>query len=225
MIKAILLDWGKTFSPGYKNVEKELDQLLAPCNLSWSDLYPCWKNFYYLRARGRIKNDKEMFSQIRQIMQKDIPAQEIKKTLIDSYLVPQENIDVISRLKSSYKIVLISNHIEEWLRESLEKYRLNKLFDYILISSAVGIKKPDAEIYFIALSSLALRPEETVFVSDELSDDLVSAKGCGIKTIWYLPDQDSPKKQREIEISKLFKPDVIIKDFSEIEKIVKELNS
>src|SRR3989339_232180 len=220
MIKAILLDWGKTFSPGYKNVEKELDQILIPCGLKWSELYPCWKNFYYLRTRGRLKNDEEMFSQIRQIMGKDIPAEKIKNVLIDSYLVPQENIEVIKRLRNNYKICLISNHIEEWLREFLEKYELDKLFDSIILPSAVGIKKPNAEAYFMALSSLSLKPAETIFVSDELTDDLISAKGCGIKTVWYLPDPENPKKQREIEISKIFQPDVIIKEFIEIEKIV-----
>lgn len=225
MIKAILLDWGKTFSPGYKNVEKELDQILASYDLKWSDLYPCWKNYYYLRTRGRIKDDEEMFSQIQRIMQKDIPAQEIKSMLVHSYLVPQENMDVIKRLRNSYKIGLISNHVEEWLREFLEKNELDKLFDSIIIPSSAGIKKPNAEIYFMALSSLSLRPEEAIFVSDELTDDLISAKGCGIKTVWYLPDPENYKKQREIEISKTFQPDVIIKEFIEIEKVVKELNS
>ena len=224
MIKAILLDWGKTFSPSYKNIEKELDQILIPCGLKWLDLYPCWKNFYYLRTRGRLKNDQEMFSQICQLMQKDIPAQEIRNLLIDSYLVPQENIEVIKRLRNNYKIGLISNHIEEWLREFLEKNQLDKLFDSIIIPSSLGIKKPDAEIYFMALSSLDLRPEEAVFVSDELADDLISAKGCGIKTVWYLPDPENPKKQREIEVSKIFQPDVIIKNFTEIEEIVKKLD-
>jgi len=224
MIKAIFLDWGKTFSPGYRNVEKELDQILAPYDLKWSELYPCWKNFYYLRTRGRLKNDQEMFSQIQQIMQKDIPAQEIKNLLIDSYLVPQENIDVIRHLRGNYKIGLISNHIEEWLREFLKRGGLDKLFDSIIIPTAIGIKKPDAEVYFMALSSLDLKPEEVVFVSDELTDDLVSAKGCGIKTVWYLPNHEDSRKQREIEIAKLFKPDAIIKDFAEIERVVKELN-
>jgi len=224
MVKAILLDWGKTFSSGYKNVENELDQILAPCDLKWSDLYPCWKNFYYLRTRGRLKNDQEMFSQIRQLTQKNIPAEKIKDILIDSYLVPQENVDVIKRLRSDYKISLISNHIEEWLREFLEKNELDSLFDSIILPSVRGIKKPNAEAYFMALNSLGLKPEETVFVSDELTDDLISAKGCGIKTVWYLPDPENPKKQREIEISKIFQPDVIIKNFIEIEKIVKELD-
>jgi len=224
MIKAILLDWGKTFSGGHKDVEKELDEILSSYKLTWQELYPCWKNFYYLRSRGRIKNDEEMFVQIKRVMQQEIPAQEIKKILISSYLVPQKNIEVVERLKKDYKIGLLSNHIEEWLREFMVERQIEKIFDSIIISSTVGITKPDAEVYFMALESLAVKPEETVFVSDELSDDLVASKGCGIKTIWYLPECHTPKKKRELEISKLFQPDIIINDLSEIEKAVKDLD-
>ena len=204
MLKAIFFDWGSTFVNEFKEVRKEIENLLGPHGLSWESFFPYWGNFYYLRSKGNIKSDEEMFLQLKRVLQKEtLPVEKIRDLIIDSEIIPNENIKIVKELKRNYKVGVISNNIKEWMEKVLVKYKIESLFDSIVISSEVGVGKPDARIFYIALNSLSVKPEETVFISDEIGDDLVGARGCGMKTIWL--DRSSENKwNREKENSPIF---------------------
>ena len=180
MIKAIFFDWGDTLAViNYRSadISKKLDDILAPYDLNWEKFFPYWKNFSLLRSRGDIKSDEEMFLQLNRVLQKEIPLQKIMEARINNHFVSEENIEVIKKLKEKYKVGVLSNGVKDWVEGVMKRYGVNNLFDSVIISSEVGIRKPDAEIYYIALKSLSLEPEETVFVSDEVCDDLIGAIG------------------------------------------------
>lgn len=224
MIKAVFFDWGHTLTKEI-NIRKKMDTLLKPYSLTWKDFYPYWKNFYYLRSKGNIKNDKEMFWQLKKVLQKrNMPFEKIRDTIIlDSHIVPNENIEVVKEIKKYYKVGLITNFVYEWVEKALKLDKLNDLFDTVIVSSRVGIRKPNAEIFYVALKSLSVKPEEAAFVSDELCDDLISAKGCGVRTIWLDKENKNKKKKKEREIAKLFQPDVIVKNLAEVISIIRNL--
>ena len=92
----------------------------------------------------------------------------------------------------------------------------------MLVSSKIGARKPDAEIFYIALKQLSIRPDEAVFVSDDFSSDLICAKGCGLKTIWVDKGIKHKKGGEERKIAQLFKPDAIIKNLKELEEKLRE---
>jgi len=54
---------GSTFVSEFKEVRKEIENLLEPHGLSWESFFPYWGNFYYLGSKGNIKSDEEMFLQ------------------------------------------------------------------------------------------------------------------------------------------------------------------
>ena len=56
------------------------------------------------------------------------------------------------------------------------------LFDVIIESSRVGVRKPDPRIYELACESLGARPAETVFL-DDLGVNLKPARAMGMVTI------------------------------------------
>ena len=79
--------------------------------------------------------------------------------------------------------------------------------DAITVSSEIGVRKPDARIFMSALKSVSVMPEEAVFVSDELAEDLVGSKGLGMISVWLRnPQVKSEWKQREA-VKKIFEPD------------------
>lgn len=59
------------------------------------------------------------------------------------------------------------------------------LFDVVIESSKIGIRKPNPEIYRIACKQLEISPEEAVFL-DDLGINLKPAKALGMKTIKVL---------------------------------------
>jgi len=223
-IKTILLDWGHTFTgSGFSDAESEADKLLKPYGLSWNDFYYYYSNLYILRSQGRILTDSEMESQIKKLLGKDIPLIKIIDIIISSHIIPQENIDIVKELKKDYKVGLLSNNVKEWIEKALDNHKISGLFDGVIVSSEVGARKPDARIYLAALKKFSVKPEETVFVADEIGEDLVGAKGCGLKTVWLDSGVENQWKQSEREISEWFRPDATIKELKDVIQAIKTI--
>ncbi len=224
MIKAVLFDLGHTLTREV-NVSKKIETLLRPHNLNWERFHSCWKNLYFLRSMGKISNDREMFLLLEKILErKNIPFQKIKDVIIfESHIIPKENIKIIKEIKKEYKVGLITNFVHEWIKKVFKVEEIDDLFDIVIVSSKIGVRKPNAEIFYTALKSLLIEPSETVFVSDDFCSDLICAKGCGIKTIWLDKGIKNKRKEKERKIAKLFQPNVIIKNFREIISIIKKI--
>ncbi len=222
MIKVIFLDWGYTFVKGFKKREEKLNKILKPLGLSWKEFIPLWRSFYILRSSGRIKNDEELEMMIRRVAQKEIPVKKIIEITIKSQIIPRENIKVVKKLKKKYKVAILSNNVQEWVERVLKNYRIENLFDALIVSSKVGARKPDAIIYYTALEKFSIKPEEAIFVADEAAEDLVPATGLGIKTIWFKTKEKGWWHENDKRVLKIYKPDYTIKNLKEIIPIIKK---
>lgn len=61
---------------------------------------------------------------------------------------------------------------------------LRDRLDPIVISEAVGVRKPEPAIFAHALAALALGPEEVAFVGDNPEADVAGAKAAGLRAVW-----------------------------------------
>ena len=66
-----------------------------------------------------------------------------------------------------------------YVRKYLSEYQLDILFETIMISGDVGVKKPDPHIFSLALSATRLRPVEIVYVGDT-NEDIEVANASGM---------------------------------------------
>ena len=73
---------------------------------------------------------------------------------------------------------LVSNSWRE------DDYDVDDLFDVIVLSGALGIRKPDPRIYVIAAERLGVAPERCVFV-DDLPGNLKPARAMGMATVHH----------------------------------------
>ncbi len=62
---------------------------------------------------------------------------------------------------------------------------LAELFTGVVISGAVGLRKPAPEIYRLGAESLGLRPDQCVFV-DDLPGNLAPARDLGMATVHHV---------------------------------------
>ena len=62
--------------------------------------------------------------------------------------------------------------------------RIAEAFDGIVISGEVGLRKPQPEIYRLALDGLGVVPEHAVFV-DDAEPNLVGARAIGLRTVLH----------------------------------------
>ena len=102
--------------------------------------------------------------------------------------------DVLMELQQrGLKLGLISNGYEEDIPLVLERVNLEKAtFDIIVGVDAAECMKPHPDIFKYALRKLDVRPEEAMFVGDELELDYKGAKNVGMYALLI----DRPEKQQ-----------------------------
>lgn len=102
-------------------------------------------------------------------------------------IVDRDLLNFLRSLRGTHKTGLISNNWSD-LRDYLVREKMIDAFDHIIISAEVGVAKPDARIFQIALDEAGVRPEEAVFVDDFY----VNIEGCekvGMKGIHFKDTQ------------------------------------
>lgn len=87
---------------------------------------------------------------------------------------------------------LISN---SWGTRRYDRQQLERLFDGIVISGEVGIRKPAEEMYLMGAERIGLEPRECVFV-DDLPFNLVPAQQLGMATVHHV---DAARTVAELE--------------------------
>ncbi|MEO8400038.1 MAG: HAD-IA family hydrolase, partial [Ignavibacteriaceae bacterium] len=76
--------------------------------------------------------------------------------------------EFISGLKNKYnlKLTAVSNEGRELTEYRIKEFELNKLFDSFIASSYVHFRKPDIDIYEIALDVSQVNAENVVYLDD-----------------------------------------------------------
>ena len=111
--------------------------------------------------------------------------------------------EVLSKLYKKYKLGVVSNFaIPECVIELLRENDIKKYFSVIIVSGDVNKRKPNPEIFNLALNSLKLSESEVLFVGDTLDADIRGAQGAGMKTVFI-----ERRFQKEKE---LIHPDITI---------------
>lgn len=98
---------------------------------------------------------------------------------LDSDAIP-----TIQALKKQLKVGLVSNFDHpSYLRRYLAENKMQALFDTIVISGEVGVKKPNPDIFKSALLQTALDPHSVFYIGDT-ADDVTAAKSAGMTPIF-----------------------------------------
>ena len=96
-------------------------------------------------------------------------------------------IDFVCRLKARYrlKIAVVSNEGRELNLHRIKTFKLARFVDFFISSCFVHIRKPDADIYRLALDVAQVPVKEVVYVEDRPMFVQV-AESLGIRGIRHL---------------------------------------
>ncbi len=89
---------------------------------------------------------------------------------------------VLMQMKAS-PMVLVSNFYGN-ISVVLQEFGLDGIFEEIIESAVVGIRKPDQQIFLLGVDALGMKPEEVTVVGDSLEKDIIPAKRAGCHTVW-----------------------------------------
>jgi putative hydrolase of the HAD superfamily len=113
-------------------------------------------------------------------------------------------LDVVARVRGAgYHTGLVSNSLG-WT--AYDGYDLQALFDMIVISGHVGMRKPSRKIYTLAADRLGVAAEQCVFV-DDLAQNAEAARRVGMTGIHHLHTPDTVRALEELfDVSKEIAP-------------------
>ena len=118
----------------------------------------------------------------------------------DGSVFPYSN-EVLEYLKMKYKLALITNvqhptdrkKIIEILREA----NLSGYFEEIVVSTELGISKPNPRIFEKVIEKFNVKPNEAVMVGNIISTDIFGGNRVGLKTILFQPSEDYQRSSWE----------------------------
>lgn len=90
--------------------------------------------------------------------------------------------DVAALAQVKIPMGIISNW-DTTLPEKLKEIFPTLNFQHILVSEQLGVRKPDPEIFHLALKKAGLKAEDCAFVGDSLRLDIAPAAKAGLKPI------------------------------------------
>ena len=108
--------------------------------------------------------------------------------------------EVLEKLKSSYKLAILSNGDGKQQRKKIKYTGLNNYFSDIIISSEVGYSKPEKEIFEIASKRINLKPENCIMVGDKYKVDVEGSLNAGMKAIWVNRKKEKFNYKFQVEV-------------------------
>lgn len=115
-----------------------------------------------------------------------IPGRDVLPLLAGDFR--PEMIEALRRIKTRFKTGCITNNMPTNAAggtdagRSLYAREIVELFDELIESSKVGIRKPDPRIYTMMCEKLGVKPDACVFL-DDLGGNLKPARAMGMTTI------------------------------------------
>ena len=123
---------------------------------------------------------------------------------------PMSRVEAVKRLAKKYRLGLLSNFDDSktgW--QIMDDTGLRDLFEAIIISADLKLRKPNPKIFQRMLEMLNLNAAEVLFVGDTPLHDIGGAKGVGMAAAWIsrhaLPMPEG-----------IATPDYIIRDLAEL---------
>lgn len=121
----------------------------------------------------------------------------------------KESATLLHELKKHYRLALVSNFYGN-IRTVLENAALLPLFEHIIESAVVGVRKPNPAIFALGVCALDLPASEVLVIGDSFPKDIVPAHSLGCHTIWLKGRQWEDTEQDETL------PDAVVNHLSAI---------
>ena len=127
----------------------------------------------------------------------DIKGRDIIKLLKGS--IRENMVSFLRELKADFKLGCITNNVKPSSEENTdnETKEAMSIFDHVIESSIVGIRKPNPEIYMMSCDALNVSPDHCIYL-DDLGINLKPARELGMTTIKVIQPEDAIQEVRNL---------------------------
>lgn len=166
MIKNIIFDLSEVIISGYWRIENLIEKKYG---IPAEDFLQQKINKYELfldLMRGNLK-EEDYWNELLKGMNWDITIEDLKNTAREYLNQPVEGtMEIIEQLKGKYQLILLSDHVKEWMQYIEQINHDIDLFDKKIFSYEIGSVKPDKQTFKTVLNRAQIIADETLFVDD-----------------------------------------------------------
>jgi len=149
-------------------------------------------------AIGEISAEEHWAKVTKRLKQSASETETIREEFFAGDVIDREIVDYLRSLRLKYYVGLISNAWAD-LREYIASQKYEDAFDHMVISAEVGVMKPEARIYQIALEQAGVSPNEAVFV-DDFYENIEGCQAVGMHGIYFQnPEQAMDELKRMLD--------------------------
>ena len=202
MIEAVIWDFGGvlTTSPFEAFARFEIERGLPADIIRRTNAANHWENAWarFERAEVDVEEFDRLFAAESLVLGAEVRGKDVLP-LLSGDLRP-EMVEALGRVKAKFKTGCITNNlpansIGSKSGRSLYVAEVMALFDHVIESAKIGLRKPDPRIYQMMTKALDVDPKHCVYL-DDLGVNLKPAREMGMITIKVL---NAPQAITELE--------------------------
>jgi putative hydrolase of the HAD superfamily len=109
-----------------------------------------------------------------------------------SHLHPNDELFAYLRslLDRRLRMAILTNNVREWEPLWRSMLPIDEIFELVVDSAFVGMRKPDPRIYELTLERLGIAPDAAVFV-DDIEVNCDAARAVGMQAVWFRSNEQA----------------------------------
>lgn len=201
MIKAVVFDLeGVFFEGGTKNFFTKLQEKWSLTIEDILSVYTSKSEMMQKYKRGEIDSNEYWNYAIKE-WGIESTVQEMIELVLSSYTLEEGKLELVKQLKENgYKVGVCTNNYRDRLEGLFDRLKLSGIFDVVVASYMVGVKKPEKEIFNQLARELELLPSE-IFMTDDKQSNVDGLNENGFHGHLYTSLGGLKKDLTEIEVT------------------------
>lgn len=142
---------------------------------------------------GRITEPECMrliAAQLTEQLGRPIDMSDFSRELFEDLHPNEPMIEFMRALRDrGYKMAICTNNVREWEPLWRPKLPVDEIFELVIDSAFVGVRKPEPRIYELTLERLGVSADQALLL-DDLELNCTAARELGLKAVWFrAPEQ------------------------------------
>jgi putative hydrolase of the HAD superfamily len=127
----------------------------------------------------------ELAAQLREDLGRDVEMHSFADRYFGHLEANEPMLAFLAELRDrGYRLALLTNNVREWVPRWRAMLPVDELFEVVVDSAFVGVRKPDPAIYRLTCDRLGVEPERSVFV-DDVEVNCAAAAELGMTAVWF----------------------------------------
>ncbi len=127
---------------------------------------------------------------------RDVELVSLAQTLWEGLAPNEPMISLMTALRAEgYRMALLTNNVREWEAHWRSMAPVEEIFEVVVDSAFVGMRKPEREIYELTATRLGVEVQHCLFVDDR-EDNCEGAVAAGMRVVRYREPEQAVREIR-----------------------------